>query len=248
MKKLIKTDRRVREIIYRGLITAVFICLMVSSVSYAGIVNSKHDLSALYGKGMQQQYNQYNEVCVYCHTPHSAGSQISAPLWNRQYPGGVPSFTLYSSTTLDTTPGQPQGISLACLSCHDGTIAVDEIINPPGNGWTSALFHRRMSPVTVGNTCTVCHQGTIATDHRASYLTTDLSNDHPVSIDYNDLTSQFGIEFVAPTDTLKGWSDVKLYGGYVECASCHDVHNPNIAPFLRMSNSNSALCMRCHIK
>ena len=43
-------------------------------------------------------------------------------------------YTPYSSTTMDTSVGQPDGISLACLSCHDGTIAVDSIANAPGSG------------------------------------------------------------------------------------------------------------------
>jgi len=29
---------------------------------------------------------------------------------------------------------QPQGVSLACLSCHDGTIGIDSLINAPGSG------------------------------------------------------------------------------------------------------------------
>lgn len=34
----------------------------------------------------------------------------------------------------------------------------------------------------------------------------------------------------------------------VECATCHDVHNPANGTFLRISNAQSALCYACHIK
>ncbi|MCK5139565.1 MAG: hypothetical protein KAQ85_06975, partial [Thermodesulfovibrionia bacterium] len=66
-----------------------FFCLLITSFAYsASIVNSKHDLSYLLTVDpvMSDVYNQYNEVCVYCHTPHSANSSINAPLWNRNTP------------------------------------------------------------------------------------------------------------------------------------------------------------------
>ena len=34
----------------------------------------------------------------------------------------------------------------------------------------------------------------------------------------------------------------------VECASCHDPHNPVYGTFLRMSNAASAMCITCHSK
>lgn len=35
---------------------------------------------------------------------------------------------------------------------------------------------------------------------------------------------------------------------YVECASCHDAHNPTNGTFLRSTNTGSALCLACHVK
>ncbi len=34
----------------------------------------------------------------------------------------------------------------------------------------------------------------------------------------------------------------------VECSTCHDVHEYTNIPFLRISNSGSALCVTCHLK
>ena len=112
------------------------------------IANTKHNLSD------NQDINAggTTEVCVFCHTPHGANDSApgSAPLWNRPVPegpgltpadidalpGSAPAgtFTIYDSPNFDATPGKPQGVSLACLSCHDGTIAVDALINAPGSG------------------------------------------------------------------------------------------------------------------
>jgi len=39
-----------------------------------------------------------------------------------------------------------------------------------------------------------------------------------------------------------------LFAGTMECASCHDVHDNGIAPFLRLSNDASAMCLTCHNK
>jgi predicted CXXCH cytochrome family protein len=245
----------------------IFTILVFASIGYsASIVNSKHDLSYLLttDPAMSDVYNQYNEVCVYCHTPHSANTDIVAPLWNREKPSGP--YNVYTSSTMDTVPpNPPSDISLACLSCHDGTIAVDAVRNAPGSGanlsgpWygnTEASQHNKMSQVLLSGNCSFCHGGQGpyqpgAGDHRVAYLIefppgTSLSNDHPISMTYP--TGAQDPAFNTPPDSQKGWGDVKLFNGKVECASCHDVHDPTITPFLRKSNSGSALCYTCHIK
>ena len=76
-----------------------------------------------------------SEVCIFCHTPHGANIDVvgQAPLWNRRTP--AEGFDPYTAPNLEQgTADQPRGISLACLSCHDGTIALDAIINAPGSG------------------------------------------------------------------------------------------------------------------
>jgi formate-dependent nitrite reductase cytochrome c552 subunit len=59
-----------------------------------------------------------------------------APLWNRALPIDT-TYQTYGSPNFDgagPTAGKPKGVSLACLSCHDGTVAVDALINGPGSG------------------------------------------------------------------------------------------------------------------
>ena len=122
------------------------------------IVNTRHNLTqrsangsdmlagplsqnAVIGGGaaaMDGYRNSYGEVCVYCHTPHAANTRTelqNAPLWNRTMPVAT-GYATYdkvgtSSTTAVTDPGAN---SLTCLSCHDGSIAIDSIINMPGSG------------------------------------------------------------------------------------------------------------------
>ncbi len=75
-------------------------------------------------------------VCEFCHTPHGAtvvGSS-EAPLWNRAVPTNT-GYSMYNSPNTDVAPGAgPLGVSLACLSCHDGTISLDALVNAPGSG------------------------------------------------------------------------------------------------------------------
>jgi predicted CXXCH cytochrome family protein len=250
------------------LILILISCLIFTSAAYGkSVVDSRHNLSWVWAQSaFHQDYglNNYGEVCVYCHTPHSANSGIDAPLWNRNTP--TASYTVYSSSTMDTSPGQPSGISLACLSCHDGTIAVDEIINAPGSGantydlpgtqWyhgepsrSDTAGHGKMSLGKMSDdNCGGCHGTGMFGAHiaSASYLTTDLSDDHPISMPIPDSVDD--PDFNTPTEIVN--AGLKLFGSTdtVECSSCHNVHDPEIEPFLRKDNAGSDLCSTCHTK
>lgn len=104
--------------------------------------NTKHNLNANTDIG---PITGTTEVCVFCHTPHGAkltggilggGNLPQAPIWNRRINQGG-NYQVYAGPNFDaagTTPGTPKGVSLACLSCHDGTISFDALINAPGSG------------------------------------------------------------------------------------------------------------------
>lgn len=195
------------------------------------IRSSKHNLSA---SSRDPSFNNlqiadYGEVCVYCHTPH--GGQTSAPLWNRAF--GVGPYQTYSSPTIDMTIGAPSGVSLACLSCHDGTIGIDVITNPP-NSSTATPTGRTLA--------TIYPSGADAFKN----LGTDLRNDHPISVTY-DPTRDPMFQPLASVKT----AGLKFYGlnvDEVQCATCHNPHNKTNVPFLRVANQNSNLCLTCHIK
>jgi len=202
------------------LVASLLLLAMVSSLAVAQqIATTEHDLSGT------NTANDNSRICVYCHTPHNANGGV-VPLWNRDFTTSA--FTMYDSPTIDmTTASAPQGVSLACLSCHDGTIAVDQLFGDP---WASD------GTKTVGG---------------SAKLGTDLSNDHPISITY-DTTADTA--FVAASGgkvgilPLFGTTAAPGVGDQVECASCHSVHDDSIMPFLRKSNAGSALCLTCHIK
>jgi predicted CXXCH cytochrome family protein len=186
--------------------------------SQADIEGSQHDFSDQGWAG--------GELCVVCHTPHGADTTVTEmPTWNHEVTSAT--YTLYSSPTLDARDvGQPNGVSKLCLSCHDGTVAVDNF-----GGQTGDAFF-----VSGG-----------------ALIGTDLSNEHPISFVYDDELASTDGGLHPPTTTNSGLGDTidndLLFGAKVECGSCHDVHNAaNISGMLRKNNAGSALCLTCHDK
>ncbi len=184
------------------------------TVALAKISGSAHDLSA-------QSYT--TEICNVCHTPHNADTTtagLAAPLWDHAITSTA-TFTVYSSATLNASMGQPAGVSKLCLSCHDGSVALDAFAGSAGN----------VSNKMTGN----------------AMVGTNLANDHPVSFTYNTALSSADGELFDPSSKT-AVADL-LFSEKVECSSCHDVHNTaNLPKLLAVNNTNSALCLTCHDK
>ncbi|MDP1901514.1 MAG: cytochrome c3 family protein [Rubrivivax sp.] len=183
--------------------------VFAAQVSAASITGSPHDFS---GAGWGS-----NQVCIFCHAPHNANG--GTPLWN--HAATVATFTLYSSQTLTTlTMAQPGGVSKLCLSCHDGTVAMDSYATRTG---TEKMLGDGM-------------------------LGTNLSNDHPIGFTYNAALAAADGGLVTPASASLVVANVPLYDAKLECSSCHNVHDNALGGFLRKSNAASALCLSCHTK
>ena len=149
------------------LVGAGILATTMTGAAFAGIQGSKHDL----GVGVDEANG---EVCVFCHTPHGADTGAAAPLWNKTLPTST--YQRYSSlgtATLDGTEVTVGSVSLACLSCHDGSQAMDVVINKPGSGGYNAAGSE-ISTTLVTN----------MSGAPVPMLGTDLRDDHPISIDY----------------------------------------------------------------
>lgn len=193
--------------------------VLIGGSARAGISGSAHDFSG-YG------WNTEGEICIVCHTPHNAVTPQPVPLWNHTTTSTNP-FTLYDSPTFNakSTIGQPAGVSKACLSCHDGTVAVDAYANNSG--------------------------GNLYVDGK-ELLGVDLSNDHPISFTYNTALATADGELADPSTENSGLGGTirndMLISDQLECSSCHDVHDDANGRFLVKSNAGSALCLTCHNK
>ncbi len=201
------------------LLTAVAV-IVFTQFGKAQISGSAHDFST-------QSWNTTTEICIVCHTPHNANTTVlNAPLWNHAL-STVATYAMYSSATMNSVAGQPDGSSKLCLSCHDGTVALENF-----GGVTSG------TNVMTGG----------------ALMGTDLSNDHPISITYDAALAAADGGLYNPTNTQSGLggtiSATMLIGNKMQCSSCHDVHNSagTANGLLLKANTASALCLTCHDK
>ncbi len=218
---------------YAGLLMLATAVLVAPA--FCGVKETKHNFSS-----PTYSPNAFfwgtRQVCVFCHTVHNADPTY-AQLWNHETNGAQP-YTMYSSPTIDMNMAStPHNGSLICLSCHDGTIAVNSLSNMPG-------------PEVAGNYGTpggaaLDGSGRLTSSSDA-YVGTNLSDDHPVGLTYD---SSKDPDFAPKTGNSALYPDKLLYQNlYVECTSCHNPHDNTYSNFLIESNDGSALCQRCHTK
>jgi len=209
--------------------------LFYSFINGQGIKQSHHDFKSVSWNG--------SDYCKPCHTPIKKTVAVSkAPLWNHKLKHTV--FEMYTSLTLDGYTEQPSGSTAMCLSCHDGTLAIEN---------------------QQGNTNEVLFENSNKNFH-------NLKNHHPVSLDYNSSMAVKDSKLHDPSTAPSGLGGTieqdLLKDGRVECISCHDVHISRntegcigchklngtiIGPATKSlslwkSNDGSSLCFTCHKK
>lgn len=164
----------------------------VSTDANAGISNTKHNLTAA-GNTNRVTAGAGTEICVFCHTPHGADTSAPVPLWNKNLATGA-TYTTYAalgSSSLDGEVLAVGSISLACLSCHDGAQAMDNIINSPGSGGYNTTGGGATGQAFTWNTTgNVNAAGQLVstingtTNLAVTLIGADLRNDHPIGIEY----------------------------------------------------------------
>ena len=264
-----------------GLLSASALVLGLISISQpalAGISNTKHNLGSgsLAGNSSLTSTGTA-EICVFCHTPHGAATTATAPLWNKllnKTSANYTSYTSATSITFDAIQDGPGNVSLGCLSCHDGTQAMDNILNMPGSGTgqgsgVSGLQGTSWTWNGNGGGSGVSTDGFMGTGTQAAAnLGTNLSNDHPIGMNYCADATATGVgtceaDFVPMSGTasrryietgVAGFqkTDMPLFSTgttttKVECATCHDPHTETPL-FLRINNAGSQVCLACHTK
>jgi predicted CXXCH cytochrome family protein len=181
------------------------------------IKDTKHNLSTSSAVGNTKADSE-TQICVFCHTPHGANTANVSPLWNRASSSAT--YTPYSSESLDAKSaqsgwtGQPLGSSKLCLSCHDGTIALGNVVNAPGSGLGSAIS-------VSSSTTTVMPAGAAgATSGYTRRLGNDLSNDHPISITYDSTLATRDGELRVPD------GQQRITGGSMTINTSHPLVGP----------------------
>lgn len=203
-----------------------------------GIVNSAHNFSAY---AWSNGPNGQGEICRPCHIPHG-GDTTAGALWHHTL--STSTYTLFGGAA--GTQNDLDRVSRLCMSCHDGTVALDSF-----GGATNGTTWIDSAP----------YDG-------SGKLGADLSNDHPVGSTAVYTTSTTSTSFNPQVITNAGLANeshkvtstagsLSLYKmtisgadkWVVGCKTCHDPHNKaGVRPMLRFSNVNSQLCLTCHIK
>jgi predicted CXXCH cytochrome family protein len=190
----------------------------VAAWATSGITGSPHDLRG-------RPVSTASQICMYCHVPETVDAAGTTSRISRRL--GNSAFSAYGdSAGEDPSTLQPLGVSLVCLSCHDGTIAWDTLA---GGISASALGRAGGLPAGTGG----------------------LASSHPVSVSYYegyDATFRPPIRGRVGKLPLFPASGAGGAGDRVECASCHNPHEIIFGKFLRISNTNGALCFNCHDK
>ena len=186
-----------------------------------------------------------DQVCIFCHTPHSAAPKT--PLWSRPNPTGMGSFPVYAqslgiknSAVLTgyeaSNPDYPSGASRMCLSCHDGVTSIGVLLGSK-------------NIVMVGG-------DKITTGDPTINAVINLATSHPISFKYNQNVVnaidpsnndyQVPVEDYTPLDS----------SGQMQCTTCHDPHldtrgDPDYdsLPFWRHNGgvaSYDEVCNSCH--
>lgn len=191
-----------------------------------------------------------DQICVFCHTPHSAVPDT--PLWGRLDPNTMGSFPLYGpALEIKKDPARtgyntanleyPSGASRMCLSCHDGATAIGILRGGQ----------------------------TIAMPSGSEFITKtdaiiDLSKAHPISFNYNAdvilnvLNPAKPGQYQLPPDG--DGIETPLDGaGQMQCTTCHDPHEDTRAetgveslPFWRNkvvigTTLYDDVCNSCHV-
>lgn len=211
------------KMVLRHAIVAAVSALAAQAALAGTIVGSAHDFASQTWSGGQ--------ICIACHAPHNNLNAAGTLLWN--HASTTQTYTLYTNpASMQSTMPQPGSASKLCLSCHDGTVALDSYGGATGTSMITGTAN----------------------------FGTDLSNDHPIGITYDAalVTSDGGLKAITTSATIGSGAQQKtgtidsnlLYSGKVECSSCHDVHNTytNGAKLAKITITGSALCLTCHSK
>ena len=136
--------------------------------------------------------------------------------------------------------GQPGGVSRLCLSCHDGSVAVNEYGRDPQRKYSQSA-----------GTDMINAQWMIGGNPYG------LLNHHPIGFSYLEV-AKVDDEIADPSTPIAGAGTPELTtigsllyaGGQMECVTCHDVHNSKNTgeTFLWVSDRQSAFCLTCHLK
>lgn len=259
---------------FKAKLAAVAAVAFFAASAQAGIVGSKHDFSA-YGWSK-------NQICLPCHAPHAVdngnNSYKAGHLWNHELTKKTTGlkFDLYTSSGLTAGSTDLDPNSILCMSCHDGTVALDSFGGATGTQMMSEGLKGANGDLTGNHP--IGTKAAYATDS-AGKLSTSTSMADPQDLSKGGY--RVSLVKVDTTSTVGGVTTTTSKF-LVGCGTCHNPHNglgqakgdgmlrvpqnqtvtvggtsalnkDGTVPALRPAGSlytvpGSGLCLTCHIK
>ena len=217
-----------RVVLALMLALSVLSVMSFARVDKALIIGGPHDLrSTVAGSGGTKTgvNGPSYALCNYCHVAHKFSSEVTAAggsakvpgqlLWNHTLSSST-AYSTYTSVTMqnkDIASLQPSGTpdsdvqnpSILCMSCHDGTVALNStytgLLGNSGNGMPLNMV---INPA-------------------------DANKTHPVNFTYDTTLAQatgmrlpsgpYGVDVNSPSSAV-----VPLFAGKMQCATCHEPH------------------------
>lgn len=269
------------------LVSAAALATASKSWAAGGVEGSPHDFSVQYGyssntnigsgtgtgsytnnywykSGTNVAWNTRNGVCTPCHAAHHTDEDQLVPLWNHVTTKSS-GFTPYSSPSLNASVGQPTAESLACLSCHDGTVAVNNTLNSVyTNAAAGGVYITGEAQIAEGgNDLHTTHP--ISFTYDAALATADGQLENPETYHIGDAKTRLSVQTAPVPASWSGTSltgktidEALLFNHQMQCSSCHDPHkiagsSATSGIMARISGADaqgrgSTLCRTCHVK
>src|SRR5262249_27718304 len=133
-----------RRVICGAVVVVIVLVAAGRPAAQSTVEFGPHDFSA--GSAIRNTSSDINgQTCVFCHTPHEGS--VSVPLWNRS--SSTSTYQVYASSTMDavapTSAAIQSSVSGACMSCHDGSIAIDVLTNLSGVAHAASVAFTRQA-------------------------------------------------------------------------------------------------------
>ncbi len=229
-----------------------------------GLLGSAHDFTLVHGTTTPRTAGGVPVgLCTYCHTPHKAAQTLL--LWNHTLSQNTffwsDATTTMGGTLLPTISTAWSGPTKLCLSCHDGSVAVADLLWFNAQAWqgANALSTFTLSRVPAFQTATT--SGDLAGNHPVAFpypyngspnsyngVTT---GNRVILTEYVDDPTASGIRLFNDVGLAVSAGPVSGHTG-MECSTCHDPHNgPTVQDLYlirgKLGGSDTHyICLMCH--
>ena len=235
-----------------GVLTAGFIVTPESAAAqgFDQVLSSKHNVLP---SGAAEQMKI---VCGSCHI--EGGGSKTPPAWDKKNPTRTFSFRHITQPPLGKgTPGtKPFGPSFDCLTCHDGVLGNN--VHQLGfsgsvpTGDPAAVEATQAGPQTPDHPDSISYPrepdgrpaGARADPKLKRYWSIPDRDENGVTLPTGPKSAALTLQNIDPNDPVAAAGLVRTFMGVIHCDTCHNPHNNDVRPFLRVPHKT--LCLVCH--